>query len=125
MSILKSTCKIFEFSFSICKNISLIQPILTPIITLTPHCWNVDLQKEQKERIKNTYLYMIHVDVWKKPTQYCKAIIFQLKKIFLSHSNKVWVCKKKKKERERENTYLVSTCNRQVEKEGNFQWSVL
>ena len=30
-----------------------------------------------------------------------------------------------KKKRERENTYLVSTCNRQVEKEGNFQWSVL
>ena len=22
----------------------------------------------------------IHVDVWQKPTQYCKAIIFQLKK---------------------------------------------
>ena len=23
---------------------------------------------------------MIHVDVWQKPTQYCKAIIFQLKR---------------------------------------------
>ena len=26
------------------------------------------------------YLWLIHVDVWHKPTQYCKAIIFQLKK---------------------------------------------
>ena len=25
------------------------------------------------------YLWMIHVDVWRKPTQYCKAIILQLK----------------------------------------------
>ena len=26
------------------------------------------------------YLWLIHVDVWQKPTQYCKVIIFQLKK---------------------------------------------
>ena len=25
------------------------------------------------------YLWLIHVDVWQKPTQYCKSIIFQLK----------------------------------------------
>ena len=25
------------------------------------------------------YLWLIHVDIWQKPTQYCKAIIFQLK----------------------------------------------
>ena len=25
------------------------------------------------------YLWVIHVDVWQKPTQYCKAIIIQLK----------------------------------------------
>ena len=25
------------------------------------------------------YLQLIHVDVWQKPTQYCKAIILQLK----------------------------------------------
>ena len=33
------------------------------------------------------YLWMIHVDVWWKPTQYCKAIILQLKinKIFKSY----------------------------------------
>ena len=28
------------------------------------------------------YLWLIHVDVWQKPTQYCKAIILQLKIIF-------------------------------------------
>ena len=26
-----------------------------------------------------SYLWLIHVDVWKKPTQFCKAIILQLK----------------------------------------------
>ena len=25
------------------------------------------------------YLWLIHVDIWQKPTQYCKAIIFPLK----------------------------------------------
>ena len=25
------------------------------------------------------YLWLIHVDVWQKPTYYCKAIILQLK----------------------------------------------
>ena len=25
------------------------------------------------------YLWLIHVDVWQKPTLFCKAIIFQLK----------------------------------------------
>jgi len=25
------------------------------------------------------YLWLIHVDVWQKPTQYCKAVIPQLK----------------------------------------------
>ena len=35
------------------------------------------------ERLKREgtgmYLWLIHVDVWQKPTQYCKAIILQLK----------------------------------------------
>ena len=26
------------------------------------------------------YLWLIHVDAWQKPTQYCKAIILQLNK---------------------------------------------
>ena len=25
------------------------------------------------------HLWLIHVDIWQKPTQYCKAIILQLK----------------------------------------------
>ena len=25
------------------------------------------------------YLWLIHADVWQKPTQYCKAIVLQLK----------------------------------------------
>ena len=25
------------------------------------------------------YLWLIHIDVWQKPTQYCKALILQLK----------------------------------------------
>ena len=29
------------------------------------------------------YLWLIHVDVWQKPTQYCEAIILQLKIIKL------------------------------------------
>ena len=28
------------------------------------------------------YLWLIHVDTWWKPTQYCKPIIFQLKIFF-------------------------------------------
>ena len=27
----------------------------------------------------HVYLWLIHVDVWKKPSQYCKVIILQLK----------------------------------------------
>ena len=27
------------------------------------------------------YQWLIHVDIWQKPTQYCKAIILQLKQI--------------------------------------------
>ena len=27
------------------------------------------------------YLWLIHVDVWQKPTQFCKSIILQLNKI--------------------------------------------
>ena len=27
------------------------------------------------------YLRLIHVEVWQKPTQFCKAIMLQLKKI--------------------------------------------
>ena len=32
------------------------------------------------------YLWLIHVDVWQKPTQFCKEIILQLKKKKKSNS---------------------------------------
>ena len=39
--------------------------------------------REMGERFKRegTYvdLWLIHVDVWQKPTQFCKALILQLK----------------------------------------------
>ena len=36
---------------------------------------------EGRLKVEGTYIYLwlIHVDVWQKPTQYCKAIILQLK----------------------------------------------
>ena len=37
-----------------------------------------------------TYLWLIHADVWQKPTHYCKAIIFRLK-TFLNWRGPVWV----------------------------------
>ena len=33
----------------------------------------------QEEGDIHIYLWLIHVDVWQKPIQYCKAIILQLK----------------------------------------------
>ena len=43
-----------------------------------------------KQEVTCVYLWLIYVDVWQKPSQYCNAIIFQLK------INK---CKLKKKKR--------------------------
>ena len=40
------------------------------------------------------YLWLIHVDVWQKPTQYCKAITLQLK------INKIYILKSKSMEKE-------------------------
>ena len=41
------------------------------------------MEKEVEGRLKregtNVSLWLIHVDVWQKSTQYCKAIILQLK----------------------------------------------
>ena len=36
---------------------------------------------ERRFKREETYIYLqlIHVDVWQKPTQYCEAIILQLK----------------------------------------------
>ena len=43
------------------------------------------------------HLWLINVDVWQKPTQFCKAIILQLKnklikKIFFKFQNKINTC---------------------------------
>ena len=42
--------------------------------------WEVGGRFKTKETY--VYLWLIHVDVWQKPTQYGKAIILQLKKFF-------------------------------------------
>ena len=39
--------------------------------------WQVRGRFKREET--HIYLWLIHVDVWQKPTQYCKAIILQLK----------------------------------------------
>ena len=36
--------------------------------------------KEVQEGGSYVYQWLIHVDTWQKPTQYCKAIILQFKK---------------------------------------------
>ena len=35
-----------------------------------------------KREVTHVYLWLIHVDVWQKPTQFYKAIILQLKNKF-------------------------------------------
>ena len=39
-------------------------------------------EREIQEGGDILYLWLIHVNIWQKPTQYCKAIILQLKEIF-------------------------------------------
>ena len=39
--------------------------------------WEVGGRFKREETY--VYLWLIHVDVWQKPTLYCKAIILQLK----------------------------------------------
>ena len=45
--------------------------------------WDGRWEGGSRGRGTYVYLWLIHVDVWQKPTQYGKAIILQLKK-FLS-----------------------------------------
>ena len=51
------------------------------------------------------YLWQIHVDVWQKPTQYCKAIILQLKKKIFFLEPLYW-----KKQERREPTWSLKLC---------------
>ena len=39
------------------------------------------------------YLWLVHVNVWQKPTQYCKAIILQLKYILKKKTLRRATCK--------------------------------
>ena len=36
------------------------------------------------------YLWLIHVDVWQKTTQFCKAIILQLKHKLIKKETSAW-----------------------------------
>ena len=51
-------------------------------------CENLDRWDEVGRRFKRkgtrVFLWLIHVDVWQKLMQYCKATILQLKKFFFS-----------------------------------------
>ena len=42
-------------------------------------CDGVGGGKEVQEGGAHVYLWLIHVDVWQKQTQYCKAVILLLK----------------------------------------------
>jgi len=41
--------------------------------------WGGEMGGRFKKEGTYVYLWLIHVDVWQKPIQYCKTIIFQLK----------------------------------------------
>ena len=41
------------------------------------------------------YLWLVHVDVWQKPTQYCKAIIPQLKINKQTNKQRCWLLEKR------------------------------
>jgi len=38
-----------------------------------------EVEGGSRGRLIHIFLWLIHVDVWQKPTEYCKAIILQLK----------------------------------------------
>ena len=58
---------------------------------MTPPLWEKVKSLDQKSLLMKVneetyeYLWLIHVEVWQRPTQYCKAIIFQFKKNFLKY----------------------------------------
>ena len=45
-----------------------------------------------KKEGTHVYLWLTHVDVWQKPSQYCKVIILQLK---IKLKKQVWSCSRK------------------------------
>ena len=60
------------------------------------------------------YLWLIHVDVWQKPTQQCKAIILQLK------INKFYRNKQKKKWRNKPRDFFTAVKSLNFEKAFDF-----
>ena len=53
--------------------------------------WGYGLQFQSYQDKFHVYLWLIHIDVWQKPSQYCKVIILQLNKInFLKKVTKCW-----------------------------------
>ena len=45
------------------------------------YCYNLEGWDGERFKSEGTYVYLwlIYVDVWQKPTQFCKALILQLK----------------------------------------------
>ena len=62
----------------------------------------VGRRKEVQERGIYVYLWLIHVDVWWKPNQYCETIILQLK------INEFFKNLKKKESKKKETWKLAS-----------------
>ena len=77
---------------------------------IKPMACNMDTRKSSAFRVKircsvttqrgwmgwemgtHVYLWLIHVDVWQKATQYCKAIILQFKKKILKTMKRMHIC---------------------------------
>ena len=51
----------------------------TPINRKISHCSRYKVKQWLSTGNPYVYLWLIHVDIWQKPTQYCKTIILQLK----------------------------------------------
>ena len=51
---------------------------LNPVLCDNLEGWDGKLEGGSRGR-RHMYTWLIHVHVWQKPTQYCKAIILQLK----------------------------------------------
>ena len=54
-----------------------------------------DVGKGFRVRVTHVYLWAVHVNVWQKPSQYCKVIILQVKEI--NKKINLLICKKRKK----------------------------
>ena len=51
-------------------------------------CWDGLAGREVQERGTHVYLWLIHVDVWQRPTQHYEAIILQLQ--INTYKEKMW-----------------------------------